>query len=185
MKNKHCPLCNLDLPKDAFTSTRAKYCKNCKRIRQLEQQKEMQQRAFERVKAKKQKKEQVMSLADLKKSVQRVFNKYIRLRDRKLKCISCGQREIDQAGHYVSQGSSGALRFNEDNVNGQCTKCNVWDHGNLINYRINLVKKIGEDSVKWLEDHRTDVKRWTREELEDLLATYKRKIKETYVHNNR
>ena len=67
MKTKHCPLCNLDLPKDAFTSTRAKYCKNCKRIRQLEQQKEMQQRAFERAKAKKQKKEQVMSLADLKR----------------------------------------------------------------------------------------------------------------------
>ncbi len=61
MKTKHCPLCNLDLPKDAFTSTRAKYCKNCTRIRQLEQQKEMQQRAFERVKAKKQKKEQLLN----------------------------------------------------------------------------------------------------------------------------
>ena len=61
MKTKHCPHCNLDLPREAFTSTRAKYCINCKRIRQLEQQKAMQKRAFEKMKVKKQKKEYLKS----------------------------------------------------------------------------------------------------------------------------
>jgi ribosomal protein L44E len=180
VKTKHCPKCNQDLLVANFSSTRSKFCKNCKKIIELEQKQTMTIRALNKSQKKKQKKEQGISIANLKKKVQRVFNKYIRLRDQKLKCISCGQKEIDQAGHYIAQGSSGALRFNEDNVNGQCTKCNVWDHGNLINYRINLVKKIGEDRVKWLEDHRTNVKRWTREELEDLLETYKRKIKEIH-----
>ena len=76
MKTKHCPLCNLDLPRKAFSSTRAKYCLSCKRIRQLEQQKEMQRRAFERTKAKKQKKKKEIRVSDLRKSVQRVFNKW-------------------------------------------------------------------------------------------------------------
>ena len=178
MKTKHCPLCGLDLPREAFTSTRAKYCNSCKRIRQLEQQKEMQRRAFERTKVKKQKTKGVIRVSDLKKEVQKHFNRYIRLRDEGKMCISCGKREISHAGHYIAQGSTGALRYHEDNVNGQCVKCNVWDHGNLINYRIGLVKKIGEDRVQWLEDHRNDVKKWQREELNELMDKYKQKIKE-------
>ena len=139
----------------------------------------MQQRYFERVKKKKQKKEQVMSLAGLKRSVQRVFNKFIRLRDKDLPCISC-QKWSDKfdAGHYINQGSTGALRYNEDNVHKQCSfKCNNNLSGNKIEYRIHLVEKIGVEKVEWLEQHRTDVKHWKREELEELLTTYKEKIR--------
>ena len=180
MKLKHCPLCNLDLPKSSFSSTRAKYCLACKRIRQLEQQRAMQQRAFERVKLKKQKKKVVVSKADLRKKVQRVFNKFIRLRDKDLSCISCGRiaNKYD-AGHYIAQGSSGALRYNEDNVHKQCSNdCNRYKHGNLVEYRIALIKKIGVDKVEWLEDHRHDVKKWSREELNQLLEEYKQKVKD-------
>ena len=117
-------------------------------------------------------------LSDLKKEVQKEFNKYIRLRDKDLKCISCGKNEVEHAGHYIAQGSSGLLRFNENNVNGQCRNCNVWQHGNLIGYRIGLVKKIGLEKVELLEEYRKAVKKWTREELENKLEDIKLKLKE-------
>lgn len=171
---KHCPLCKLDLPREAFSSTRAKYCNSCKTIRQLEQQKEMQKRATDRALKKKQQKKTVITKAELKKKVQRAFNKWIRERDKDLPCISCGKHvEKYDCGHYVAQGSSGLLRYNEDNCHSQCRACNRFKHGNLINYRLGLIAKIGEDRVNWLEEHRNDVKKWTRQELEELLEKYK------------
>lgn len=120
----------------------------------------------------------VKSLSELKKSAQKHFNAYIRLRDKDLGCISCVKYGVDHAGHYIAQGSSGVLRFNEDNVNGQCRNCNVWLHGNLIEYRINLVEKIGMERVKDLENIRHQTKKWTREELEAIRSNYKQKIKD-------
>ncbi len=87
-------------------------------------------------------------------------------------------RQVEHAGHFIAQGASGALRFNEKNENGQCSQCNVWKRGNLILYRINLVKRIGEDEVKELESHIFDVKKWTRIELLDMIDEYKLKIKD-------
>lgn len=116
----------------------------------------------------------ILSLSQLKKKVQRAFNKWIRERDKDDPCISCiGECGKWDAGHFISQGSSGALRYHPDNVHKQGVGCNRFKHGNLLEYRINLVKKIGIERVKWLEEHRNDVKKWTREELEQLLETYK------------
>ena len=116
----------------------------------------------------------VRSLPELKSQAQRAFNKYIKLRDSKRLCISCGKGP-EQAGHYIAQGSSGALRYNEDNCHGQCVTCNLYMHGNLIEYRMGLVKRIGEKRVKYLEAHKHDIKKWTREELNELIKTYKSK----------
>lgn len=173
MKLKPCPKCKQNLPLTSFTSTRAKFCSPCKLIHQLEQQKAMQQRAFERIKNKKQKKQTVIRISDLKKQVQRVFNKYIRLRDKDLPCISCQKRvESGDCGHYIAQGSSGFLRYHEDNCHLQCTSCNRFKHGNLILYRMGLVDRIGEERVKFLEDNVNTLKKWTREELQEILNKY-------------
>lgn len=174
MKLKHCPECQHDLPLKAFTSTRAKYCISCKRVVQLKQQGEMKLRSMYKLLNKKPKTKTVVSIADLKKKVQRVFNAWIRERDKDLPCISCG-KYVDnyEAGHYIAQGSSGLLRYCEENVNNQCTNCNRWNHGNLIEYRIGLVKKIGLDLVEYLEKNRHVSCKWTREDLEKLLEKYK------------
>ena len=176
MKLKHCSRCQLDLPISAFTSTRAKRCKPCKRLRELEQARDMQQRAMERLKKKKAKTKGIIRISDLKKKVQKVVNKYVRERDKDEPCISCQKYLKLQAGHYIAQGSSGFLRYDITNIHGQCVGCNKWNHGNLINYRINLVKKIGEDEVEKLESFRYLVKRWTREELENLLGGFENDI---------
>ncbi|MCP3681721.1 MAG: recombination protein NinG [bacterium] len=120
-----------------------------------------------------------ISLPQLKKKVQRVVNKYVRERDKDLPCISCGKMvEKKDAGHYVAQGSSGLLRFDTQNINGQCRGCNRFKYGNLIEYRIGLVERIGEDHVKLLEESRHETYRYTREELEMLLERFKSSIKD-------
>lgn len=127
------------------------------------------------VELKKKKKE--LSMAQLKKVVQRKVNEYVRLRDAKLPCISCGKRGKLEAGHYWAMGSNGSLRYNLDNLNGQCTSCNRFKSGNLLEYRLGLVKRIGVLQVEWLDKHRKDIKKWTREELNEILSDMNELIK--------
>lgn len=116
----------------------------------------------------------LVPLQKLLKKAQDVVNKYIRERDKDKGCISCGG-SVDHAGHYFPQGSHSALRFNEANINGQCVRCNLYLSGNLPYYRIGLVERIGEEAVKELEDaaQRNKLKKYTREELEEIIAKYK------------
>lgn len=166
MITKYCPHCHHDLNRSCFTSTRAKYCNPCKRIIQLEQKQAMTERSLARTKIKKQKTVGILKVSDLKRAIQKEVNAYVRLRDKDLSCISC-QRFVEdkEAGHYLSQGSTGILRYELDNLSGQCGSCNRWKHGNLIEYRINLVKKLGLARVEALEAIRHQTKTWTREEL--------------------
>jgi len=119
-------------------------------------------------------KKKLNPLPKLLEKTQRVFNAYVRERDKELGCISCGGI-VEQAGHYHSQGHHSALRFDPINTNGQCRRCNMFLHGNLIRYRQGLVSKYGEDVVIELEERaNTDrLKKWSREELEELIAKYK------------
>lgn len=112
------------------------------------------------------------TLPKLLEKAQKVFNAYIRSRDEGLPCISCGKYNTLQAGHYVPQKGGSYLRFHEWNVNGECQGCNGFDQFHLIGYRRNLVNKIGEDAVKWLEENRHTVKKWTRQELEQIIEKY-------------
>lgn len=83
---------------------------------------------------------------------QAAFNGYIRERDGG-PCISCQRSHTGQyhAGHYRSAGAMPSLRFNTHNVHKQCSSCNNHLSGNMIEYRINLIAKIGQDRVEWLE----------------------------------
>ena len=114
-----------------------------------------------------------LSLPMLKKKVQRAVNAYIRERDKDLPCISCQKGKVQEAGHFWAQGSSGFLRYHFDNINGQCTACNRWKHGNLLEYRLNLIEKIGVERLDYLDDNRLVVKKWSREELESILEGLK------------
>ena len=77
----------------------------------------------------------------------RHFHRFIRTRDKYCPCISCGKYTTLQAGHFYSAGNHPSAKFNEDNVNGQCKKCNYFLSGNLLPYRENLIKKIGQERV--------------------------------------
>lgn len=170
MRLKKCKLCNLDQPLENFSSTMAKYCKPCKRIRAFEKQRESRQRQIDKLKTRVKKttsKTKRKTIAQEKKSTQRVVNRFIKDRDISRPCISCNQ-PITDAGHYIAQGSSGYLRYHPENIHGQDMRCNRYKSGNLIEYRISLIKKIGEDRVLWLEENRHKIHKYTREQLEQI-----------------
>jgi len=120
------------------------------------------------------KKKKLKSLPSLLGDAQKVFNKWIRLRDKDELCIACGQHHEDyDAGHYVPQGPSSFLRFHEMNCHKEGKSCNAFDKFHLVGYRKNLNKKIGLENVEWLEENRRTVKRWSRIELEEIIKKYK------------
>lgn len=137
------------------------------------------------LKAKKEKKEYREAKAKLKpradylKEAQAVFNKYIRMRDEKEPCISCQRKHTGQyhAGHFRTVGACPELRFNEYNCHKQCSVCNNYLSGNLIEYRRGLVAKIGITLVEWLEGPH-EAKKYTIEEIQAIKKEYQQKIKE-------
>lgn len=111
---------------------------------------------------------------------QKVFNEYIRNRDSKEPCISCGRLDAPEwcAGHYRTRGAASHLRFNEKNVHKQCNRhCNMELSGNIANYRPRLIAKIGLEAVEALENDNT-TKKWDYEELKQMREHYNKLIKE-------
>ncbi len=124
-------------------------------------------------------KKELMSLQDWLKLAQMTFNKYIRHRDKGMSCISCGNEpKKANAGHYFSQGGHSNVRFNEDNVHLQCEHCNSYLSGNLLNYRIGIEKRIGTARLIVLEVIANETKKWTIQELNEIIETYKKKLKD-------
>lgn len=114
-------------------------------------------------------KQKLKSRGDWLKEAQTAFNRFIRARDAALPCISCGRHHQGQyhAGHYRSVGANPELRFVLFNNNKQCSACNTHLSGNLINYRINLLDRVGVDVVEWLEGPH-EPKKYTIEELQEI-----------------
>lgn len=114
------------------------------------------------------------------KLAQVAFNKFIRLRDQEKACVSCGRFHQGQwhAGHYMPTSTRPTLRFDEDNVHKQCQPCNTHLHGNLVNYRIELIYRIGLEKVEWLESDQHEPKKYTIEELRLIEKYYKDKYRE-------
>jgi hypothetical protein len=124
-------------------------------------------------------KKELMSLQDWLKLAQMTFNKYIRHRDKGMSCISCGNEpKKANAGHYFSQGGHSNVRFHEDNVHLQCEHCNSYLSGNLLNYRIGIEKRIGTARLIVLEVIAHETKKWTVQELNEIIETYKKKLKD-------
>ena len=109
------------------------------------------------------------------------FNKYIRQRDEGKGCVSCGAYNFSDAGHFYSAGHYPNLRFNEDNVHGQCKRCNLFLSGNLNEYRKRIPERIGDDGLAKLDDFADIYKRTSfkqdRFTLINIIETYKKKNK--------
>ncbi len=114
------------------------------------------------------------------KAAQTAFNAYIRYRDRKEPCISCGA-EADKpikwaAGHFYTRGARADIRFNEDNCHKQCDfYCNCSLSGNLLEYRPNLIKKIGQKRFDALAEVKTI--RYRAEDYRAIAKQYREKLK--------
>ena len=119
----------------------------------------------------------VKTIPKLKQELQLIFNEYIRKRDAGLPCISCGETKLLQAGHFYATSGYDGLRFDEDNVHGECVRCNCFDESHLIGYSVNLVRRIGAEKFVELQLRASDYKKfgqkWSRSELELLIKKYR------------
>ncbi|MGS0735548.1 recombination protein NinG [Pseudomonas sp. GG8] len=124
-------------------------------------------------------KEGLKSRADHMKDTQTAFNAWVRERDALLPCVSCGRHHQGKydAGHYRTVGSNPALRFEPLNCHRQCSPCNTRLSGNLVNYRVELVRRIGIEQVDWLEGPH-EPKRYTVEELKAMTADYRARARD-------
>ena len=175
IKPKNCKICKKDyIPRNSLQ----KVCSpNCALLF------ERKRKAAERVKSirlrKKQDKERLKTKTERLQDLQFIFNKYIRLRDRHKPCVSCGQPASQgqrHASHYRSRAAAAQLRFNFLQVWASCAQCNSAKSGNIVEYRIELVRRIGEKRVLAIE-HNNDKADYSVEYIERFKKILKKRIK--------
>jgi len=110
----------------------------------------------------------------------RVFSLYIRKRDSvngKNTCFTCGKistiAEMD-AGHFMLRDRA-ATRYSEINVQPQCRSCNRFKNGKQFEFGIALDEKYGEGTAKELIEKSHTIRKYTIQELDELIAYYKNK----------
>jgi len=115
-------------------------------------------------------------------NVRTVCHEYIRKRDEFKPCVSCGvpYNTNFQAGHFFKAQLFSNLKFNENNIHGQCKGCNMFNDGNESGYRVGLLQRYGKEFLSELNELAGDSKKndyhWDREELEKLRIYYKNKL---------
>lgn len=120
--------------------------------------------------------------------LQRVFNEYIRLRDRDKPCVSCGcdmRARKGDASHFYSVGAYPNLRYNEYNVHLACVSCNQHRGGNLHEYRIRLPERIGAEAFSQLQRERHGKLRLNIPDLEHKITYYRKLIKSLKYDNSK
>lgn len=174
-KPRDCAICSKSfLPRSSFHAVCSPKCA-AKKVKR--------DRADERAQIKT-RREAIKTIAQLIAEAQREFNAYIRARDAGKPCICCGKPlEANKpggsmdAGHYLSRGAAGHLRFNEDNVFGQRKNCNRPGGTTRAAFRAGVIERIGLEAVEALESDNT-VKKWTADELREIKRTYAAKRRE-------
>ena len=132
-------------------------------------------------------KEALKTITEYKKEAQAAVNAYIRVRDHNKPCISCGCMSVSSfgghrgasgwdAGHYRSRGAAAHLSFNVFNIHKQCVKCNQWKAGNVVDYRINLIKRIGVERVERIESNNSS-RKFTKEYLIRIKKIFNKKTR--------
>lgn len=175
MKKKKCKVCEIMFePLRPLQQNCSWQCANiyAQRLSEKKEKKEWQ--------AKKAKmKTDIMTLKDWIKIAQVHFNNYIRERDKGSVCISCQKppKKVN-AGHFFNANNHWNVRFDEDNVHLQCESCNTYLSGNLIEYRANLINKIGVEKFEELEQKARITRKFTIDEVKQISDNYKEKLKQ-------
>tara|TARA_Y100000114_G_C11693344_1_gene294702 strand:- start:199 stop:591 length:393 start_codon:yes stop_codon:yes gene_type:complete len=124
----------------------------------------------------------VKTISKLKKDLDKVFSLYIRLRhaskDGIVKCFTCDKTahyKKMHAGHFMSRKHH-ATRWNEDNVQVQCVKCNLYGQGEQYAFGKLLDIRIAEGKAEELQELSKTTVKYMRFEYEDMIKFYKEKV---------
>jgi hypothetical protein len=121
----------------------------------------------------------VKTKSQLTKELDAVFSQYIRHSRSKngiCTCITCGREyEIKkiQCGHFMSRQYM-SIRWDERNVATQCYGCNVMHSGRQYEFSLKIGKELSDEL--YLLSKKT--KKWSLDELKDMIQHYKDKLKE-------
>lgn len=125
--------------------------------------------------------------SQLANEAQAVVNKYVRLRDAHLGCISCDKPSTWDgqwhASHFRSRGAASSLRFHLWNIHKSCSICNNHKSGNLIEYEPRLREKIGNEKVDWLRSQNHCVT-FTTDYLKRIKQVFSKKAKRLERRNH-
>lgn len=143
-------------------------CKNCKKV--FEKKKPLQfvcspkcaiEYSSKKEKAKREKEQKarkkeilddLKTLSELKKDLQKLVNKAVRVIDQNFPCVSC-QKESNRydAGHFHSTGAQKAIQFHFLNIWKQCSfNCNKSLSGNILNYQNEIERIYGKAFLSYL-----------------------------------
>ena len=112
------------------------------------------------------KKQKPPTITKLRREADRVFSLYVRARDNYI-CITCGGVG-NQAGHFMSRRYN-ATRFDEENVNAQCYRCNVLFYGEQYKYAQELELKYGDGTALKLSNLAKESHPFKSQELQDII----------------
>ena len=124
------------------------------------------------------------TISKLKKELDKWFSLYIRLREANeygmVQCFTCGivrgYKDGMQNGHFQSRKHM-ATRFDEENCQNQCIKCNIFDSGQQYLFSIRLDEKYGEGTSEELEILARTTFKISRVEYEEQISYYKNLVK--------
>ena len=130
------------------------------------------------------KRKKLVPLPRLKQRLWDIFSIYIRRRDAdeygNVKCISCptvAHWKQGDAGHFKKRGKLGTF-VDERNNHFQCKRCNHYMGGNESSYAVALVRRYGPEILEELERLSESRDKYTRDEYEVLIETYKKKVRD-------
>lgn len=113
------------------------------------------------------------------KQAQQAVNAFVRARDSNLPCVSCGTTSAAQwdAGHYRTTAAAPQFRFDPRQIHKQCSVCNQHKSGNIVPYRVELIKRIGIETVEAIENNH-ERRSYTVEELKGIRDYYRLELKQ-------
>lgn len=119
----------------------------------------------------------------MKDKLDKIFSKYIRLRDSNGgigQCCTCGKKlhwKEAHCGHFISRRHL-ATRWDERNTAFQCPYCNTYNQGQQYFFSLFIEKKYGKGTVDEIIQKSKETVKITKGEYETLIEFYKRKVKE-------
>ena len=117
------------------------------------------------------------SRKNLIKKLDNVFSQYIRRRfavNEIAKCVTCGKqahwKEL-QAGHFMSRKHY-STRYDETNVQVQCSGCNVFRYGEQYKFGRYLEEAYGEGTAEDLQNKSRQITKFSDIRIKEMIEYY-------------
>ena len=121
------------------------------------------------------------TIPQLQNTLWPVFSAYIKA-VHPARCFTCdkalepGSRDY-QAGHWIPRTYS-PVKYHEDNVRPQCSRCNEYFAGKPVEFERRLREEINDEAVEALKRESTKNWKWCRQDLIEKINYYRDALKE-------